>query len=127
VVDALALALAEFGTLSLRDVLEPAIALADGFPWYEFLSRVMAPELENIHMFPSGARAYLQGPNGTIPAAGSMFRQPDLARTLRSLVETEQQNLHRGRRRRSTPRAIASIAVTLPSGSPGPCRMPVGS
>ena len=98
VVDALALALAEFGTLSLRDVLEPAIALADGFPWYEFLSRVMAPELENIQMFPSGARAYLQGPNGTIPAEGSMFRQPDLARTLRSLVETEQQNLHRGRK-----------------------------
>src|SRR5437867_10466010 len=33
VVDALAIALAEFGTLSLADVLAPAIALADGFPW----------------------------------------------------------------------------------------------
>jgi gamma-glutamyltranspeptidase/glutathione hydrolase len=98
VVDALAIALAEFGTLSLREVLEPAIALADGFPWYDLLSRFLAPELERMHMFPSGARVYLQGPNMTIPSEGSMFRQPDLARTLRALVEMEQQNLHRGRK-----------------------------
>jgi len=33
VVDAVSIALAEFGTLSLGDVLAPAISLADGFPW----------------------------------------------------------------------------------------------
>ena len=34
----------------------------------------------------------------TVPSAGSLFRQPDLARTLRALVEAEQQNLPRGRK-----------------------------
>src|SRR5437867_511329 len=67
VVDALALVLAEFGTLSLADVLAPAIDLVDGFPWYGFLSRYMAPELEAIKRFPSGARVYLQGPGATVP------------------------------------------------------------
>lgn len=98
VVDALALALAELGTLSLADVLAPAIALADGFPWYEFLTRYLTPELERMHRYPSGARVYLQGPGGTVPAVGSLFRQLELARTLQLLVEEEQRNLHQGRK-----------------------------
>ena len=49
VVDALAIALAEFGTLSLADVLAPAIALADGFPWYEFLTQYLRPDVERMH------------------------------------------------------------------------------
>jgi gamma-glutamyltranspeptidase/glutathione hydrolase len=98
VVDALCIALAEFGTLSLGDTLAPAIELADGFPWYEFLTAHLRPELENIVAFPSGARVYLQGPGGTIPAVGSIFRQHDLARTLRALVEAERQNAGSGRK-----------------------------
>src|SRR2546426_7047494 len=98
VVDALCIALAEFGTLSLADTLAPAIELADAFPWYDFLTFYLRPELERIAAFPSGARVYLQGPNGSIPAVGSLFRQPDLARTLRALVEAEQQNAQRGRK-----------------------------
>ena len=98
VVDALVIALAEFGTLSLAEVLAPAISLADGFPWYEFLTRYLTPELERVRSFPSGARIYLQGPGGTIPEAGSIFRQPDLARTLRTLGEEEQTHLHQGRK-----------------------------
>lgn len=99
VVDALAIALAEFGTLSLADVLAPAIALAeDGFPWYEFLTRALTRELENVRRYPSGARVYLQGPGGTIPDVGSVFRQPELARTLRALAAEEQQHLPLGRK-----------------------------
>jgi gamma-glutamyltranspeptidase/glutathione hydrolase len=93
VIDALALALAEYGTLSLGDVLAPAIALADGFPWYEFLSSVMRPHLAAIRQHPSGARVYLQGPEGGVPLPGQLFRQPELAATLRALVETEQRHL----------------------------------
>jgi gamma-glutamyltranspeptidase/glutathione hydrolase len=98
VVDALCIALAEFGTLSLADTLGPAIEVADGFPWYESLSVYLRPEIERIAMFPTGARVYLQGPGGTIPEAGSVFRQPDLARTLRALAEAERANLSRGRK-----------------------------
>jgi gamma-glutamyltranspeptidase/glutathione hydrolase len=99
VVDALATALAEYGTLSLSEVLGPAVALAEeGFPWYEFLTRILTPELENVRRYPSGARIYLQGPGGTIPAVGSVFRQPDLARTLRALTEEEQRHRGEGRK-----------------------------
>ena len=97
VVDALLIALAEFGTLPLADVLAPAVELTDGFVWYEFLSRVLADHLDAVRREPSGARIYLQGPERAIPAVGSVFRQPDLGRTLRALVETEQQNLGQGR------------------------------
>jgi gamma-glutamyltranspeptidase / glutathione hydrolase len=97
VVDALSIALAEFGTRSLAEVLAPAIALADGFPWYDFLTFYLDPELEYVRRYPSGARIYLQGPEGRIPAVGSLFRQAELAATLRALVEEEQRNLWRGR------------------------------
>lgn len=98
VVDALAIALAEFGTLSLAEVLAPAIDLADGFPWYDFLTRYLTQELDRVRSIPSGARVYLQGPGGTVPTVGSVFRQPDLARTLRALAEEERRHLQQGRK-----------------------------
>ena len=98
VVDALAIALAEYGTLSLGEVLAPAIELADGFPWTRTLGRYLEREHQNLLRFPSGARAYLQGPGGTVPQPGSVFRQPDLARTLRALAQEEQRNLALGRK-----------------------------
>jgi len=98
VIDALAIALAEFGSLSLGDVLTPAISLADAFPWYEFLTTCFEPEVDAIQRFPSGARIYLQGERGTIPPVGSLFRQPDLARTLRALADEEQRHLSGGRK-----------------------------
>ena len=98
VVDALLIALAEFGTLRLADVLAPAVELTDGFAWYEFLSRVLADHLDAVRREPSGARVYLQGPERTIPAVGSVFRQPDLGRTLRALVEAEQRSLGQDRK-----------------------------
>jgi gamma-glutamyltranspeptidase/glutathione hydrolase len=94
VVDALCIALAEFGTLSLGDTLAPTIALADGFVWYDFLTRYLRPEAER--MYPSAARVYL--PGGAMPTTGSIFRQPDLARTLRALVEAENHAAGRGRK-----------------------------
>jgi gamma-glutamyltranspeptidase / glutathione hydrolase len=98
VVDALCIALAEFGTLSLADTLGPAIELADGFPWYDFLTFYLRPELERMRGYPSGARVYLPGPGGSIPETGSVFRQSDLARTLRALVVAERDAATLGRK-----------------------------
>lgn len=98
VVDALAIALAEFGTLSLAEVLDPAIALSDGFPWYDYLTRTLTPELDRVRAMPSGARIYLQGPGGTIPAVGSVFRQPELGSTLRALAAEERSHRQLGRK-----------------------------
>lgn len=96
VVDALALALAEFGTLTLEETLAPAIELADGFPWYELLTHYLRVEYERVATMPSGARIYL--PGGAIPGVGSIFRQPELAATLRRLVAAEQAARDRGRK-----------------------------
>jgi gamma-glutamyltranspeptidase/glutathione hydrolase len=98
VVDALCIALAEFGTQTLANALAPAIDLADGFPWYDFLTLYLRPELERMAIFPSGARVYLQGPGGTIPPVGSIFRQADLAATLRALADAERQSAPLGRK-----------------------------
>jgi gamma-glutamyltranspeptidase/glutathione hydrolase len=98
VVDALARALSEFGTLTLAEVLEPAITLADGFPWYAFLTEYLTRELDAVRLIPSGARVYLQGPRGSIPPVGSVFRQPELAATLRALVEAERRASGSGRK-----------------------------
>jgi gamma-glutamyltranspeptidase / glutathione hydrolase len=94
VVDALCIALAELGTLSLADTVGPAIELAEGFAWYESLTLYLRPEMDR--MTGDAARIYL--PGGRIPAVGSVFSQPDLARTLRALVDAEHHALAQGRR-----------------------------
>ena len=87
VVDAAAIALARYGTKSLADVLAPAIRLADGFELYEFLRRYLESERRHAQPFPWTMRTYY--PEAVIPATGSVFRQPNLARTLRALVAAE--------------------------------------
>jgi len=94
VVDAAALALSRFGTRSLGDVLAPAIALADGFPMYPFLHHYLEVERAACEPYPATMRAYY--PEGRITPVGETFRQPDLARTLRALVEAERTALLRG-------------------------------
>lgn len=87
VVDAAALALARYGTRSLSDVLAPAIELADGFPMYEFLRRYLESERKTSEPYAWTMRTYY--PDGRITPTGEMFRQPNLARTLRALAEAE--------------------------------------
>ena len=94
VVDAASLALAKYGTKSLGEVLAPAIRLADGFPMYEFLSRYLASERRGCEPYAATMRTYY--PEGRVTKAGEMFRQPNLARTLRRLVEAEAASLKAG-------------------------------
>ncbi|HET6374113.1 MAG TPA: gamma-glutamyltransferase family protein, partial [Candidatus Polarisedimenticolia bacterium] len=86
-VDGLLLALREDGTKSFAEVIAPAIDYADGFPMSEFLASVIAGRAEAIREWPGAARVFL--PGGNPPAAGEIFRQPDLARTLRAMVAAE--------------------------------------
>jgi len=89
VIDAAALALARYGTKSFEEVMQPAIELADGFPMYEFLRRYLESERRATEQYAWSARTYY--PDGRVPAAGEIFRQPNLAKTLRALVEAERQ------------------------------------
>ena len=87
VVDSLALALREFGTLTLAETLEPAIRLAkEGFPVYEPLRGRLASVAPRFRQeWPSSAEALL--PGGEVPAVGDLLIQTDLGRTLERLAD----------------------------------------
>jgi len=88
--------LAEYGKLSLAEVLEPAIGMADGYPIEAQSVRQIEFERERLLQWPDSRRVMLPNPGDTPPEAGQMFRQPDLAATLRKLVEAEKRALAAG-------------------------------
>jgi gamma-glutamyltranspeptidase / glutathione hydrolase len=122
--------LADYGRLSLKDVLGPAIQMVDGYAFdaetgnrlerekkwikqWPYAKAVMLPHLRPETATP--AQAQTDGASATPshdraaaaptsqregPAPGEIFRQPDLAATLRKLVDAEQQALKRGKSRR---------------------------
>ena len=89
VIDSAALALARYGTKSFEEVMQPAIELADGFPMYDFLRRYLQSERRATEQYEWAKRTYY--PDGRVPEVGEIFRQPNLAKTLRALVEAERQ------------------------------------
>src|SRR5207249_86569 len=96
VVDAWYILLDRWGTMSFEQVLQPAIDLAEnGFPLSERLSGLIAESQEKISKYPSTVRIYL--PDGKPPKAGAIFRNPDLAHTLKKLVEAENASKAQGR------------------------------
>jgi gamma-glutamyltranspeptidase/glutathione hydrolase len=94
--DAWMTALKAFGTKTLAEVAAPAIALAeDGFPTYLVLQRNLNTFAERMAPFATNASTFLR--DGHAPEIGETITQPDLAKTLRLLVETESANQHLGR------------------------------
>jgi gamma-glutamyltranspeptidase/glutathione hydrolase len=110
--DALATALACFGTMSLADVLEPSLKLCeDGMPMHAGLSGHgetpedlsgligMASILKNEQKFhekwPTSAALYL--PNGEVPHPGDIIKNPALGKFFRRLIDVESAARNRGR------------------------------
>lgn len=76
---------AEYGKLPWRQVLEPAIELAEqGFVMNRFLSASLLKNQEHLTRFPSTAKVFFS--EGRVPQPGEIFRQPDLARTLKEIA-----------------------------------------
>lgn len=94
VIDAMALTLQNFGTMSLGQVLEPAIRLAEGFPMYAVLRDALLYNQESTVQWASSRRTYY--PNGSVPEIGELFRQPNLAATLEALVAAERAAVAKG-------------------------------
>jgi gamma-glutamyltranspeptidase/glutathione hydrolase len=94
--------LAEYGTLSLEEVLEPSIQMADGYPIEASTAGSMERNKNRIKEWPYSTDVYLTHPGEQreAPYAGEIFRQPDLAATLRKLVQAEQGALAAGASRR---------------------------
>jgi gamma-glutamyltranspeptidase / glutathione hydrolase len=94
--------LAEYGKLSLKDVLDPAIQLADGFPIEAQLANTIERQKSEIKKWRYSREVMLPhaGQRREAPEPGELFKQPDLAATLRKLVEAEQKALASGKSRK---------------------------
>jgi gamma-glutamyltranspeptidase / glutathione hydrolase len=94
VAEAALVTLREYGTKSFREVVEPAIELADGFPIDEMRVNAIFNSVKFLQNWPDSRRIFL--PNGRVPQPGDIFRQADLARTLRAMAEVERKALAAG-------------------------------
>ncbi|HZI88370.1 MAG TPA: gamma-glutamyltransferase family protein [Pyrinomonadaceae bacterium] len=95
VLDACIVALDQFGTKSLAEVMQPAIELADGFPIDELRVQYIKTRGSVFSNWPEAKRVFM--PNGKVPNVGDMFVQADLARTLREIVGAEKLAVRRAR------------------------------
>src|SRR5881227_2196827 len=97
-IDAWYILLDRWGTMSFAQVLSEAIDLVEnGFPVGDSLARAFATPIadKKLRKYPTTVKLYLA--NGRAPQAGEIFRNPDLARTLKRLVEAETRNQGKGR------------------------------
>jgi gamma-glutamyltranspeptidase / glutathione hydrolase len=84
------------GTLPISDLLAPAIAYADeGFPVSDVTAAHWASLTDRLAAEPNAARTYL--PDGRAPAAGEIFRNPDLAESLRRIASNGAAGFYEGR------------------------------
>ena len=87
-----------FGTMSLAEVLEPAIDYAEtGHPIEESVSRSIARSQALFEQHPTSASVFL--PGGYVPEPGDLFRMTDLATTFKKVVEAEQEAIRAGKSR----------------------------
>ena len=93
---------ADNGKLSLKDILEPSIEMADGYPMDEGTAAVIEREKARLKQWKYSRAVMLPhlGEKREGPAAGEIFRQADLAATLRKLVDAEQRALKQGKNRK---------------------------
>ena len=94
--------LAEYGTLSLKDVLAPAIQMAEGYAIEAQAADAIERQKSEIKKWAYSKAVFLphEGETREAPAAGEIFKQADLAATLKKLVEAEQKALGAGKNRK---------------------------
>jgi len=97
---------AEYGKLSLAEVLAPAIEMAHGYAIEQSQADNMERRRNTIEQWPSSSKVFLphldpeHPEQRAAPRAGEVFRQPDLATTLEKLVATEAEALAAGKDRK---------------------------
>ncbi|WNG50709.1 gamma-glutamyltransferase family protein [Archangium minus] len=95
--------LAEYGKLSLADVLAPAIQMAEeGYPIEAQAANAIEKNKKRIKEWRYSRQVLLPhaGEAREAPRPGEVFRQPDLAATLKKLVAAEKAALARGKSRK---------------------------
>lgn len=97
-------ALDRFGTMSLADVLAPAIEYAErGHPIEATVVDAIENELDNFREFPTSSGMFLD--DGAPPPPNTLVRRLDLAKTFRKVAEAEGRALSQGKSRSEALRA----------------------
>lgn len=103
-VDAGLVALREFGTKSFAEVIASAIENADGYVVDQTRAGSFASGVQFFDLWPTSKAHFM--PNGRTARLGEIFRQPDLAKTLRAMVQAEKTALAAGKKREAAIDAV---------------------
>ncbi|MCJ9427825.1 gamma-glutamyltransferase [Kordiimonas marina] len=89
-------ALSKYGTLPLKQVMAPAIRLAEqGFPMTWSLNETLKEYKDRLQADPA-AKKYFYKADGSVYAPGEIFRQPVLAKTLKTIAEKGADGFYKG-------------------------------
>lgn len=94
--------LAEYGTLSLAEVLAPAMEMAKGYPMEAQTANIIESRKDLIKEWPYSKKVFLPhlGEEREAPYPGEVFVQEDLFQTLLKLVDAEKEALAQGKSRK---------------------------
>lgn len=89
------LAIQKYGSLPWKQIVEPAIFYAEnGFPIHGDAYSSMHRNYSTLTLLPGGRAMF--APNGFLPAVGSIFKQPDMAETLKQIAAHGPEFFYRG-------------------------------
>ena len=95
--------LAEYGSMSLAEVLKPSMEMAEGYPIEAQAANTIERHKKRIKEWPYSKNVFLvhPGEKREAPNAGEVFKQPDLLATLQKLVDAETKALKKGKSRKN--------------------------
>jgi len=102
--DAVLVALRDYGTKSFNEVILPSLEDADGQAIDEIRSGSIDGSREFFTLWPTSMEHFV--PGGKVAQPGEIFRQPDLARTLRAMAAAEKKALASGATREAAIDAV---------------------
>lgn len=86
----------KFGKLSMQDLLSPAIQYAEeGFPVTEVIAFLWKGYAETLQGYQGFKKLYM--PNGKAPIKGQIFKNPELANTLRAISKEGRDGFYKGK------------------------------
>ena len=88
--------LEKYGTMSLKDVIQPAIDLAEnGFILEQKVAESFVPEKKNFYKYPASRKIFFKNEN-ELYGEGDLMKQPDLAKTLRLIRDNGKDGFYKG-------------------------------
>jgi gamma-glutamyltranspeptidase/glutathione hydrolase len=101
-----------FGKVAWKDLFSPAIFYADhGYPVPELIHEFWGEAPTTFANDPEGQRVYL--PNGKVPAVGELFRNPDLAKSLRAISQNGADAYYKGEIAQAILRTSQALGGTM--------------